>query len=361
MGAAMPSSEASKSYLTLGWKLDETGVVPKFKPAPLGAEGDDYLVKVSGAAMGCHTAIVAQSGSGKSFFLGRLIEELLLETKGRCVIVDPNADFRRVRKTVDKSRWEKPAYDYVNHRGFLPHEPSKEDFAQRWKSISTLVQGGPQFSIRMLLHWPSLAFEFLADGVEGMQRSDLYDCHEFVRAIAYLLEIKHVPLVDVAAPAPAESLDKERIHIDFIDEASRILRKAKRTDPQDMREFFEKEFDKDELAKDQQEDVKAAANGQADEGAEDGETNPEPPAAKSILNTPASGESQAGKVNTAGKRKPDADDYEKPGFCTPRAVKFVRTTSDKSSIAQSPRLSTYPTRCSGIILGKSRNTSRRGL
>jgi hypothetical protein len=206
-----------------------------------------------------------------------------------------------------------------------------------------------------------LAFEFLADGVEGMQRSDLYHCHEFVRAIAYLLEIKHVPLVDVAAPAPAESLDKERIHIDFIDEASRILRKAKRTDPQDMREFFEKEFDKDELAKNQQEDVKAAANGQADEGAEDGETNPEPPAAKSILNTPASGESQAGKVNTAGKRKPDADDYEKPGFCTPRAVKFVRTTSDKSSIAQSPRLSTYPTRCSGIILGKSRNTSRRGL
>jgi hypothetical protein len=57
------------------------------------------------------------------------------------VILDPNADFGRVRKTVDKSRWEKPAYDDVNHRGFLPHEPSKEDFAQRWKSISTLVQG----------------------------------------------------------------------------------------------------------------------------------------------------------------------------------------------------------------------------
>jgi len=211
------------------------------------------------------------------------------------------------------------------------------------------------------LHWPSLAFEFLADGVEGMQRSDLYHCREFVRAIAYLLEIKHVPLVDVAASAPGEGLDKEKIHIDFVDEASRILRKAKCTDPQDMREFFEKEFDKDELAKDQQEDVKAAANGQADEGGEDGETNPEPPAAKSILNTPARGESQAGKVNTAGKRNRPPTIMKSRAFGTPRVVKFDRTTSDKSSIARSPRLSTFPTRSSGIILGRSRNTSRRGL
>jgi hypothetical protein len=312
MEAAMPSSEASTSYLTLGWKLDETGVVPKFKPAPLGTEADKYLVRAPADAMGCHTAIVAQSGSGKSFFLGRLIEELLLETKSRCVILDPNADFRRVRKVVDKSRWEAPVYDYANHRGFLPHEPSKDVFAQRWKSISTLVQGGPQFSTRLLLHWPSLAFEFLADDVEGMQRSDLYHCHEFVRAIAYLLEIKHVSPTQhaAAAAAPSAGIDKKNLTIDFIDEASRILRKAKRTDPQDIREFFEKEFDRNALAKNQDDDTKAEASGEAD-GTDKDTTDAEPPGENPAA--PANAESQAGKINAA-ESKVARVAYEKPGF-----------------------------------------------
>ncbi|HVG34669.1 MAG TPA: DUF87 domain-containing protein [Pyrinomonadaceae bacterium] len=41
----------------------------------------DDLVAISSDAIGSHTAIIAQSGSGKSFFLGRLIEEILLRTK----------------------------------------------------------------------------------------------------------------------------------------------------------------------------------------------------------------------------------------------------------------------------------------
>jgi DNA helicase HerA-like ATPase len=40
-----------------------------------------------------HTAVLAQSGSGKSYAVGILIEEILAKTSARIIIVDPNGDF----------------------------------------------------------------------------------------------------------------------------------------------------------------------------------------------------------------------------------------------------------------------------
>jgi hypothetical protein len=306
----MPSSEMPKGYLTLGWRLDDSGVVPKFKAGPLGAQTDEYLVRVPAASIGCHTAIIAQSGSGKLFFLGRLIEELMLETQSRCVILDPNADFRRVADIVDKRHWESPAYDFENHRGFLPHEASKDVFAQRWRHISKRVEGGPQFSARLMLHWPSLSFEFLADDVVGMQRSDLYHCHEFVKAIAYLLEIKYVPSLFAAPAASTTSSDQKKAlkSIDFIDEANKLLKKARR-DPQDMRELFEKEFNSDELAKNLEDEAKAAANVQQAASNASDKASPAPPATKANADAPPIAQPVAKlnpdiKVNAALAGKP---------------------------------------------------------
>ena len=42
-----------------------------------------------------HTAVIGQSGSGKSYFLARLLEEATLRTSARIVVLDPNGDFRR--------------------------------------------------------------------------------------------------------------------------------------------------------------------------------------------------------------------------------------------------------------------------
>lgn len=50
-----------------------------------------------------HTLIVGQSGSGKSFFVSRLVEEIVLNTAARVVIVDPNGDFRAISKVADVS------------------------------------------------------------------------------------------------------------------------------------------------------------------------------------------------------------------------------------------------------------------
>jgi uncharacterized protein len=46
-----------------------------------------------------HTFLCGQSGSGKTYSLGVVLERLLLETSLRVVVLDPNSDFVRLRET----------------------------------------------------------------------------------------------------------------------------------------------------------------------------------------------------------------------------------------------------------------------
>ena len=52
-----------------------------------------------------HHIVIGQSGSGKSFMLGRLIEEMVLHTHARIVILDLNADFGRL-DAVNEKVWD---------------------------------------------------------------------------------------------------------------------------------------------------------------------------------------------------------------------------------------------------------------
>src|SRR5262249_16138683 len=58
-----------------------------------------------------HTFLCGQSGSGKSYSLGLILEQLLLETNLQIVVLDPNSDFVRLpelREGVDPAvatRW----------------------------------------------------------------------------------------------------------------------------------------------------------------------------------------------------------------------------------------------------------------
>lgn len=56
-----------------------------------------------------HSLIVGQSGSGKSFLVARLVEELLLRTRARILIVDPNGDFRSIHRVNPKIWTEQQA------------------------------------------------------------------------------------------------------------------------------------------------------------------------------------------------------------------------------------------------------------
>ena len=48
-----------------------------------------------------HTFLCGQSGSGKTYALGVLLEQLLLETSLRIVVLDPNSDYVRLREVRD--------------------------------------------------------------------------------------------------------------------------------------------------------------------------------------------------------------------------------------------------------------------
>jgi DNA helicase HerA-like ATPase len=84
----------------------------------LGAESDQpFQLNHSGVA--AHTAIFAQTGAGKSFLLGRYLEEILLKTRAKVVILDPNSDFLRF--------------------GHPSHPEEASGFAEHWHSLPLTI------------------------------------------------------------------------------------------------------------------------------------------------------------------------------------------------------------------------------
>ena len=56
-------------------------------------------VELDAGGFGRHTFLCGQSGSGKTYSLGVLLERLLLETSLRVVVLDPNSDYVRLAAT----------------------------------------------------------------------------------------------------------------------------------------------------------------------------------------------------------------------------------------------------------------------
>lgn len=224
---------AKESYLTLGWEVTSTQD-PRYwldNNARPGSQLDTDLFRVPSHTLANHAAIIAQSGSGKSFFLGRLIEEIMLRTKARCLILDPNADFRKVYEVEDADLWQKASYRVSERRGKLPHESSKTGFASPWSKVAIRIRGGVGItghnSEQLRLWWPALDMAFLAEDVDPMLRSDLYHCHAFVRALGGLLEYRYL--------ATEKSTN-------LIDAAQKIFRQGRGMEKTDFREALGQEY-----------------------------------------------------------------------------------------------------------------------
>jgi type IV secretory pathway VirB4 component len=102
------------NHLVLGWQVNTEGhpIYWLNENVKVGLQNNSDLLRVSADLMDSHTVIVAQSGSGKSFFLGRLIEELLMRTKCRCLIFDPDGDFSRMDQ-INEDVWQESSYNFV--------------------------------------------------------------------------------------------------------------------------------------------------------------------------------------------------------------------------------------------------------
>ncbi|MDW0329150.1 MAG: DUF87 domain-containing protein [Nitrososphaeraceae archaeon] len=62
------------------------------------------MVRIPTKKIDKYTEIIAQSGSGRSLFLGRLIEEIKIKSKTRCLNLDPNGDFRKINE-INEEAW----------------------------------------------------------------------------------------------------------------------------------------------------------------------------------------------------------------------------------------------------------------
>jgi DNA helicase HerA-like ATPase len=67
-------------------------------------------VRLDAGGFGRHTFVCGQSGSGKTYSLGVLLERLLMETNLRVVVLDPNSDYVRLGEPrVDDERYREAA------------------------------------------------------------------------------------------------------------------------------------------------------------------------------------------------------------------------------------------------------------
>ena len=120
-----------------------------------------------------HSVILAQSGSGKSFMIGRLLEEIILKTRARVVVLDPNSDFVRLAQP-DESIWKaRKLKDW-----FYPNETFKE-FSAEWNAKERVVVGSNR-NLRdarpLVMDWGSLdSYQMAAIcGIDIQSDSDLY-------------------------------------------------------------------------------------------------------------------------------------------------------------------------------------------
>jgi hypothetical protein len=135
-----------------------------------------------------HTAIIGQSGSGKSYFLSRYLEEIILRTRARVIIVDPNGDFEHFYLPQSKDNWPTKLLEPLRtaiHSGALTASSdfdSQKEFAAAWLARKFhMISGSRQFGLKrgeavlapLMLHWKWLEWEqdFLLDVNESSSAS----------------------------------------------------------------------------------------------------------------------------------------------------------------------------------------------
>lgn len=106
-----------------------------------------------------HTAILAQSGAGKSVLVGRLVEEILIKTDARLVVLDANGDFRNAHILAD------PTAEVWSDTNQPPNDSfDYTEFAERWQRLSMFyVTNGSDHNRSELREWatPYVSWEHL--------------------------------------------------------------------------------------------------------------------------------------------------------------------------------------------------------
>jgi hypothetical protein len=125
--------------LHFGWRLKQS-LFAKLFGISLGEP-----VYLQGEGLIAHLAIIAQSGSGKSFMLGRMLEEIAAKTRARFLILDPNSDFVKFG-AVDAGVWDRLKEKFrTDDKGNYLEDDAPASFARRWQHVgfTVLTEGDP--------------------------------------------------------------------------------------------------------------------------------------------------------------------------------------------------------------------------
>jgi len=131
-------------------------------------------VSLEASALAKHCAVLAQSGSGKSFMMGRLIEELLIKTKASVVIFDPNSDYARLNE-LNANVWTSAKCQ----PWFFPGE-NQAIFLNSWNKLSCVIASNHNLpnAKRLAIDWGKLSQSEKANvlNIDPQRDADLYWC-----------------------------------------------------------------------------------------------------------------------------------------------------------------------------------------
>lgn len=188
------SKSIDASFLNLGITVNSEGHPRSFTDSEKSRNlGESDFFKIPTDKVDRHTVIIAQSGSGKSFFLGRLIEEIMIKTKSRCLILDPNGDFRKINK-IDDTLWSNKKnlslehYDIMSGRGKFTPE-SLDEFRTLWQDVlNSLIIKSNRVTTednheKLKIWWPLISLDFLAEGLNPKTKNEMFHCHVLAREL----------------------------------------------------------------------------------------------------------------------------------------------------------------------------------
>lgn len=191
--------------LRIGWETDPLNPKDvrywdsKNSAERLGAHPDNALVAIDPKAFeDTHSVIVAQSGAGKTFFLGRILEEILTRSRARCIVLDPNSDFSRARELSRK--WTLKTC--LRERRF--HTEDYSTFKASWLRADEIEHrsGSGQDRQRLGVVWQRVRTELIAQGLDPVMQRDVQLLHDAFRAVSFLTWLS--PPDDAENPSYAE-------------------------------------------------------------------------------------------------------------------------------------------------------------
>jgi len=163
VGIEMAPDEMVHSYVAKAFHTEG----PMLRVGALLGVSESVPVRLDPAGFKRPTGLFGQTGAGKSYALGVIVEELILQTKARVVVLDPNGDFVRFKDDLkelgkineggnlcsvthdERYEYQKVHHQKIDHAAVLSADPSAKGASRRFLRLSELDQREVAAALRL--------------------------------------------------------------------------------------------------------------------------------------------------------------------------------------------------------------------